>query len=196
MSNTEPLTLEELSFLLSDAVENPMYIYQTTIAEELEVLRKVSNEVEPRDRNLELLIRKMHNTVTSEQHAGVGIAAPQIGINRRVFLAKRFDKNGEPFEFFINPSITWYSSVLQKGGEGCLSIQDEYKDVYRSLVIQITYTDFSGNIFQEIVEGFTAVIMQHELDHLNGILFTDHVTDQLNKNFLEANKVNELFYEE
>ncbi len=196
MQEIQPLSLEELSFLLSDAIDNPMYVYQTSIENELEVLRKVSVEIEPRDINLELLIRKMHNTVTCEQQPGVGIAAPQIGINRRVFLVKRFDKIDEPFEFFINPKITWYSDVLQKGGEGCLSIQNQYNDVYRSLAIQLSYSDFSGNVFQEMIEGYTAVIMQHEMDHLNGILFTDHVADQLERKYLDAAQINALFYEE
>lgn len=189
------LTAEEMSFLLRNSIEDSMAVYQTTVLEELDVLRRVCEEVEPTDRNLEILIRKMHNTVMDKRQQGVGIAAPQIGINRRVFLAKRFDKEGEPFEFFVNPRIVWYSEVLRKGEEGCLSIANEYNAVYRSLVIQIVYYDLSGTQFQEVVEGYTAVIMQHEMDHLNGILFTDRIMDQTNRSYEDATIETALVYE-
>ena len=67
---------------------------------------------------------------------------------------------------------------MRKGAEGCLSIPDERGDVYRNYTIQITYYDAQGNLKEEVIEGFTAVIFQHEIDHLNGILFTERIVEQ------------------
>ena len=89
-----------------------------------------------------------------------------------------FDKPNEPFEYYVNPKIVWRSNLIRKGAEGCLSIPDERGDVYRNYTIQISYFDANGDFKQEVIEGFTAVIFQHEIDHLNGILFTERMMEQ------------------
>jgi peptide deformylase len=117
---------------------------------------------------------------------GIGIAAPQVGINKNVFWVQRFDKKGEPFEFYINPKIVWRSALLRKGMEGCLSIPEIRGDVFRNYTIQLMYWDKEGKFHEEVVEGFTAVVFQHEYDHLNGVLFTDRLKEQKN---MEVSKI-------
>jgi len=118
----------------------------------------------------------MLNTVNDPANRGVGIAAPQVGIPYRLIAVQRFDKEGEPFEFYINPRITWYSEVEKRGYEGCLSIPDISGTVKRPGEIDISYWDeTTGKTVAERVTGYTAVIFQHETDHLDGILFTDRL---------------------
>ncbi|SFJ06744.1 peptide deformylase [Myroides guanonis] len=189
-----PISTAEKNLILSGDKSEPLRVLQTSDEQDLIVLRADNLELDPKDTVLKELINRMLQTVTDENKPGVGIAAPQIGINRRVFLAQRLDKPEQPFEFFVNPEIVWYSKILRKGEEGCLSIAEAYDTVYRSYAIQITYFDLEGKHFQEVVEGFTAVIMQHEMDHLNGILFTDHVEEQREKEYEDASTKNVLVY--
>src|SRR5690606_40777586 len=127
---------------------------------------------------------------------GVGIAAPQVGINRNVIWVKRFDKEGEPLEFYINPKITWRSKLLRKGLEGCLSIADSAGEVFRNYTIRLRYQDAKGNDHEEMVEGFSAVIFQHETDHLMGILFTDRLAEQRAGTYHRINGEIELYRSE
>lgn len=132
-------------------------------------------------------------TVTHPSQDGVGIAGPQVGLNRRVVAVQRFDKEGEPFEVYPNIRIVWKSDSLKFGPEGCLSVPDRREDVARSTEIVIEYTGIDpeskpssqGNTpsaltlipVRDTVSGFTAVIFQHEVDHLDGILYTDRVSE-------------------
>ena len=99
---------------------------------------------------------------------------------------QRFDKKDEPFELYLNPKIIWRSQLLRKGMEGCLSIPDFSSEVLRNYTIKISYYDKEAQFHEEMIEGFTAVVFQHEYDHLNGILFTDRLKEQEN---LEVSKV-------
>ncbi len=145
-------------------------------------------------------------TVTHPSQDGVGIAGPQVGLNRRVVAVQRFDKEGEPFEVYPNIRIVWASDSLAYGPEGCLSVPDRRGEVARSREIVIEYADLkavreekscnapneascsktctktkagSGEISvptrRDTVKGFTAVIFQHEVDHLDGILYIDRL---------------------
>lgn len=118
---------------------------------------------------------RMLATVQNPENEGVGIAAPQVGILRRLVAVQRFDKEGKPFEFFINPEIVDKDSVLVAGGEGCLSVPEIYEDVERSQRITLRYYDANFVQHEEVIEGFTAVIFQHEIDHLDGKLFIDYL---------------------
>lgn len=124
-----------------------------------------------------LLRRRMLATVRDPRNEGVGIAAPQVGILRRVIAVQRFDKAGEPFEFYLNPEILSAGGAAEAGREGCLSVPEIYGTVTRPQRITLRYRDISFNEVTETVEGFTAVIFQHEIDHLDGILFTDRMRD-------------------
>ena len=118
---------------------------------------------------------RMLATVQNPENEGVGIAAPQVGILRRLVAVQRFDKEGKPFEFFINPEIVDKDSTLVAGGEGCLSVPEIYEDVERSQRITLRYYDTDFVQHEEVIEGFTSVIFQHEIDHLDGKLFIDYL---------------------
>jgi len=120
------------------------------------------------------LAAKMVATVTSPEQDGVGIAGPQVGLSRRVVAVQRFDKEGEPFEVYPNIRITAFRGEPQPGREGCLSVPGRRGEVLRYQDIDICYTQpESGRDTTETVTGFTAVIFQHETDHLDGVLYID-----------------------
>lgn len=149
----------------------------------------------------EKLAELMVATVTHPSQDGVGIAGPQVGLNRRVVAVQRFDKEpvlragrlDHPFEVYPNIRIVWASDSLAAGPEGCLSVPDRRGDVLRSTEIVIEYADITGlkdadsksnpaqpaggtvPIIRDTVSGFTAVIFQHEIDHLEGVLYIDRL---------------------
>ena len=134
----------------------------------------------------------MTATVTHPSQDGVGIAGPQVGLNRRVVAVQRFDKDGYPFEVYPNIRIVWASDSLKYGPEGCLSVPEQRADVLRSQEIIIEYADMKAlrkaaadkceidgiPMKRDTVKGFTAVIFQHETDHLDGILYIDRLSEQ------------------
>lgn len=121
-----------------------------------------------------LLAGRMLATVTSPEQDGVGIAAPQVGIGRRVVAVQRFDKPGEPFEVYPNIRITARRGETEPGPEGCLSVPGRRGDVLRWQDIDIAYVSpATGRDTTETVKGYTAVIFQHETDHLDGVLYID-----------------------
>ena len=127
------------------------------------------------------LCSQMVATVTHPSQDGVGIAGPQVGLNRKIIAVQRFDKEGEPFEVYPNIDIIWASDSLAAGPEGCLSVPDRRGEVLRSQEIIIEYAalpvDKNEEIFvkRDTVSGFTAVIFQHEIDHLKGTLYIDRL---------------------
>ena len=185
---------DEINIVAGKAATVPLRVLLTTSESDTAILRAVSVDVTPNDPNLQLLADRMLATVNDVQSRGVGIAAPQIGINRNVVWVQRYDKPGQPFELFINPKINWYSEILRKGNEGCLSIPDLEGEVYRSLVVRLTYYDRAGQYHDETIEGFTAVILQHECDHLMGILFPDRLELQQQQQFRTVDTVHPVFY--
>jgi peptide deformylase len=144
-------------------------------------LRKKSTSVRPDTNDVELmrLIHRLYVTVRAPIYNGVGIAAPQVGINRRIIWVERMDKTGKPFECYLNPKITIYSTkMINFAGDGCLSIPGVTGTTHRSASVVVEYDKPDGTHNTEIIEGysssnFTAVIFQHEIDHLYGILFID-----------------------
>ena len=176
--HSQKFTKEERDLILSAPETEMLRVTQVTDSADLKILKAVSTDINPKDKLIPVLAKRMYLAMRDPARPGVGIAAPQVGINKNIIWVQRFDKPGEPFEFCINPKIVWRSNLLQKGAEGCLSIPDERGDVYRNYTIQITYFDNKGNWKEEVVEGFTSVIFQHEIDHLNGILFTERMVEQ------------------
>lgn len=149
------------------------------------------------DKKLRQQIEQMRKTLDATRDPiGVGLAAPQVGISKRFFLAKPDHK--KTAQAFINPEIIEESSAASiprftnskkvekkkpkksKGKllEGCLSIPNIWGNVARKKEIKLKFYDVSGHEHIETFKGFPAIIIQHELDHLNGILFTKHVLEQ------------------
>ena len=138
-----------------------------------ECLTKICRPVEKFDRRLHDLLDDMAETLADAN--GAGLAAPQVGILRRMIAVQRFDKPGEPFEIYLNPEIVEYSAETAPGREGCLSIPGCYGEVTRAQQIVLRYRDEQFAERTERINGFTAVIFQHEVDHLDGILYTDRM---------------------
>ena len=165
--------------IISSGGENAILrVLQTTDEKDLKVLKATSTDVKYNDPLIESLSKRMFATVRDPNHPGVGIAAPQIGINKNLIWVQRFDKPDQPFEFYINPKILWRSKLKRTGAEGCLSIPNRKEDVLRSYAIRLQYINKEGKVIEENIEGFTAVIFQHETDHLFGILFPDRLEEQ------------------
>lgn len=125
---------------------------------------------------LDHLRKRMLATVNDSLNAGVGIAAPQVGVGLSMIYVQRFDKTGEPFEVYYNPVIVEYGDSINSGQEGCLSVPNYRGIVDRSHNIVITYLDSLGEKQTEQINDFTAVIFQHEVDHVNGVLYYDHIS--------------------
>lgn len=183
--NAQKLTSKEISIINQGDIKTLLPIFQTTDSHQHNTLLGQSKEIDPKDPNTAILVARMKESLLSTD-GGVGIAAPQVGINRKVIWVQRFDKEGEPLEYFINPVITWKSELQNLGPEGDLSIPDFRDQFYRSKVIQLQYVDLKGQKYSEIVEGFTAVIFQHEIDHLFGILISDKKKNETNDEYIKV----------
>ena len=108
---------------------------------------------------------------------GIGLAAVQVGVPRRVIVMDlaREDEPRAP-RYFVNPEITWASEELAIREEGCLSVPEIYDEVERPARVGLRYLDYQGKVVEEDAEGLLAVCIQHEMDHLNGVLFIDHLS--------------------
>lgn len=167
--------------LIHGDATDPMRVFLITKYQDSLLLRTKSGYVvpNPKDSLLNTFIDRLYATVTDSASLGVGIAAPQVGLLRNIIWVQRFDKDGFPFEVYLNPVIRQYSKLPREGREGCLSIPVTRDTVNRSYAILIEYDDRNGGHHIEMIEDFTAVIFQHEIDHLNGIIFTDHVKQEM-----------------
>lgn len=190
-TTAQKYTKDEIFLMTQGNVESSLPIFQTADSLQHQTLLAKSIDVNPKNKYTKILVNRMKLALLATK-SGVGIAAPQVGINRNVIWAKRFDKEEKPLEYFINPKIIWRSEILNMGPEGDLSIEIFRDYFYRSQVVQVEYFDLDGNKHTEIVEGFTAVILQHEIDHLSGILISDKIQDQNLKSFEKAEFYKEL----
>jgi peptide deformylase len=155
-------------------------ILQEKVETENEVLRTVCAEVKQKEfksDELNEIIKKMKQAARQDED-GVAVAAPQLGINKRIFTIdpeRGFDKNAKwKPEVFINPELVKYSTKQEMKHEGCLSVRGIYGDTWRCVNVTINAYDENGNKFTYGAGGITAHIIQHEMDHLDGILFIDH----------------------
>ena len=151
-------------------------MYVTVMPADSAILRAKSRDLgakELESAQLKTLLAKMLRTLTDPSQDGIGIAAPQVGINRRIVLVQRFDKAGEPIEAYLNIKIDSLLGEPAPGPEGCLSVPPYRGIVRRHPRIQIHYLTPDGTPCSEQVEGYTAIVFQHECDHLDGILYTD-----------------------
>lgn len=178
----------DIRLIMNSDSLTPMRIYKITNKQDSLLLRTPSNPVTFTDNNtvLKHFIKRLYSTVRDSLSMGVGIAAPQVGILKQIIWVQRFDKTNFPFEVYLNPKITHYSTKKQTYKEGCLSIPDRTETLNnRSFAITFEYDTINKEHKTETVDGFTAIIFQHEIDHLNGILYLDH----LNKDITETKAV-------
>lgn len=107
---------------------------------------------------------------------GIGLAAPQVGIGRRLFVVDLAEEGERQPLFVINPEIVWRSSDRVTAEEGCLSLPKQFGEVTRAASVRVRHLDRGGEEQEIHAEGLLARCLQHEIDHLNGILFTDHLS--------------------
>lgn len=171
----------QVKLINSGGTKESMRIYTLNNYSDSLLLRMKSENLElpTSDTLLEKFSQRLYQTVTDSAHLGVGIAAPQVGILKNIIWVQRFDKENFPFEVYYNPRITKYSALKQDCLEGCLSIPNRMDTTRtRSYAILLEHEKLNGKRQVELIEDFTAVIFQHEIDHLNGILYTDHLKEE------------------
>jgi len=173
---------KESSMIMNGDSLSPMRVFKINNYSDSILLRKKCSDVyvNADDPVLNNFVNRLYATVRDSMSMGVGIAAPQVGILKNIIWVQRFDKEGFPFEVYLNPKIVTYSKLKQDCREGCLSIPDRSDTTRtRSYAIMIDYDMMDGSHHTEMIEDFTAVIFQHEIDHLNGILYLDHLEKEV-----------------
>jgi peptide deformylase len=154
-------------------------------------LRLVSAPVKKIDGDTRQLVDDMFETMY--EAPGIGLAAIQVGVPRRI-ITMDLSKNEDPQEprVFINPELLWTSDETATYEEGCLSIPEYYEEVTRPAQVRVKYLDLEGN--EQVLEAndLLATCLQHEIDHLNGVLFIDHISklkrDRVIKKYAKAAK--------
>jgi peptide deformylase len=124
-------------------------------------------------------VRQLMDDMLETMHAanGIGLAAPQVGDERRVIVVDVVDEEAEPDPVqMANPELVWVSDETDIQEEGCLSLPEHYADVKRSTAIRVRYLDYQGEISEREADGVLATCIQHEIDHLEGVLFVDHIS--------------------
>jgi peptide deformylase len=147
-----------------------------TVDTDLSILKTVSTPVETVDDDLRALMDDMLETMYDAP--GIGLAAIQVGVPKRVIvmdIAKGEDEPKAP-RYFVNPEILWASEETAPYEEGCLSIPEIFDEVERPARVRLRYLDYHGKAVEEEAEGLFAVCIQHEMDHLEGVLFIDHLS--------------------
>lgn len=149
----------------------------------LRVQTKLVKKFTPRYHQIIKDMIKLTKTFTDPE--GVGLASTQVGLDEQFFVAKMDD---DSFRAFFNPKILKLSPTVKVYTEGCLSIPNYWGEVTRHLWVDVEYQDLSGQTVKERLKGLTAHIYQHEVDHLNGKLFMDHILEQKSKLFKVVGK--------
>ncbi len=154
-------------------------------------LRLVSEPVKKIDAEVKKLVEDMFETMYDAP--GIGLAAIQVGVPQRIVtmdLSKKDDDKEQ--RVFINPQVVWSSDEKNVHEEGCLSIPEFYEEVERPAQVRVKYLDLDGKEQEIEANGLLATCLQHEIDHLNGVLFIDHISklkrDRIIKKFTKAAK--------
>ena len=139
------------------------------------ILKQVSKPVETVDDDLRALMDDMLETMYAAP--GIGLAAIQVGVAKRVIVMDlaREGEDKQP-RHFVNPEILWKSEETAPYEEGCLSVPEIYDEVERPSQVKLRYLNYQGETIEEDAEGLYAVCIQHEMDHLDGVLFVDHIS--------------------
>lgn len=151
------------------------------------ILRKKTTPINTFDEKTGRLVRDMIDIMHRED--GIGLAGPQVGIDKRILVVdiSPIDENAEPTAF-INPEILEsQGSCVEE--EGCLSIPGIREEVTRPEAIKLTYQNELGETFTEEYDGWMARVLQHEIDHLNGILFVDHISPIKRRMLISGNMI-------
>ena len=136
-------------------------------------LKLVSKPVEGVDDELRALMDDMVETMYEAD--GIGLAAIQVGVDKRVIVMDLSEDRNDP-KYYVNPVITPLTEDLKPYQEGCLSVPDVFDDVERPARVKVEYLDYDGEMREEIAEDLFAVCIQHEMDHLEGVVFIDYLS--------------------
>ena len=145
-----------------------MAVLPIVTGKDTDVLRTVTKEIPQVTKEIKKLIKDMHDTVKDAE--GLGIAGPQVGVSKAICLAM-FNGKMTPM---INPEITWKSKETSVMEEGCLSLPKINVDVERAVEIIVKFTDEKGNLQERRLHDLDARVVQHEYDHLQGVLIVDY----------------------
>ncbi|BAL80981.1 peptide deformylase [Caldisericum exile] len=135
------------------------------------VLRKTAKKLTKVNKDIEKIINEMFRTMRQNTPRGIGLAATQVGVTYSFFVYELEDDKG----VVVNPEILERRKETEKEEEGCLSVPGVYGIVERPQEIVVRYMDLDGSVHEEILNGLKARVFQHEIDHLNGIIFTDYI---------------------
>lgn len=183
-NSNKQMTEDEIKLINSNKANVPFEVLLTTDKQDSLFLRQKSIDIDvkniAKDKDFQHFIKRMRATLTEEE--GVGLAAPQVGIGRNVFLFMRVKEPEHPVQVAINPRIVNKSDeTFCFAGDGCLSIPDQSGSTARHTWVEVEYYDETGKLIKERLNGgsrredYTGVVFQHEFDHLNGILFIDRL---------------------
>ncbi|WP_120497864.1 peptide deformylase [Kiloniella sp. EL199] len=139
------------------------------------VLKTVCEPVKEVNDEIRELLTNMLETMYKAP--GIGLAACQVGVTKRVIVVDVSDDKEENQPYcMVNPEVTWESDEYSVYQEGCLSLPEQYADVERPTAIKMTYLDEAGKKVELEADGLLATCIQHEIDHLDGVLFVDHIS--------------------
>lgn len=148
------------------------------------ILKQTANPIENINQDIKKLSADMIETMY--EAPGIGLAANQVGVLQRIFVMDvdyRKNENSRNAITMINPEIVWKSEEMSVMEEGCLSIPQQYAEVERPKSVRIKYIDLQGQVNEYIAEDLASHCVQHELDHLNGVLFIDYLS-RLKRNMI------------
>jgi peptide deformylase len=146
-----------------------------TVDGDLAQLKRISAPVAAVDDDVRALMDDMLETMYAAP--GIGLAAIQVGVAKRVLVMDLARGESPPApRFFVNPEILWASEETVPYEEGCLSVPEIYDEVERPAKVRLRYLDYHGEPVEEEADGVYAVCIQHEIDHLDGVLFIDHLS--------------------
>ena len=180
----QPFAETDKNLIISGTAEMPFRVLQVTEKQDSILLRKTSSNIKnfAKDPVFHLLVERLKKTLEVER--GVGIAAPQVGISKNLFLFMRLDLPDNPIQVAVNPKIVDHpDTTVCFERDGCLSVSGISGNSVRYPWIDVEYQNEKGEKIRERLEGysrqntFTAIIFQHEYDHTRGILFTDRLCE-------------------
>jgi len=155
------------------------------------LLKTISTPVEKVDDDIRTLLDNMLDTMYAAP--GIGLSAIQVAVPKRVIVMDTEGdlENPQP-RFIVNPEITWASEEINHYNEGCLSVPEHYADVARPAAVRVTYLNRDGERVEEEMDGINATCIQHEIDHLDGIVFVDYLSklkrDMIIKKVVKASR--------
>ena len=146
------------------------------------LLKTVSTPVERVDADVRTLLDNMLETMYAAP--GIGLAAIQVAVAKRLIVVDTStDEEEKKPLFLINPEVTWESDERSVYNEGCLSVPEHYAEVERPASVRVRYQDYHGEMQEDLLDGLTATCVQHEIDHLDGVVFIDYLS-RLKRNMI------------